>query len=145
MHRSRPFLSLAALLLLTWGLPCSVVAPCQEQKLTHSAHLNLKRFGYISNNYFDFSPVARNLSNYFNKKSIYIKTEPDKNNTTAAEWVLITNNKKFIANPVIKKFVTPWSIPGPTEAIWTDDYSNLLGLLRNSGPTAGRGISPPAM
>ena len=44
---TRLFLRPGVLLLLTWGLPCRVVAPCQEQKDTHPEHLNLKRYGYI--------------------------------------------------------------------------------------------------
>ncbi len=37
---------LSALLLLTWGLPCRIVALSQKQKLTHAEYRNPKYFGY---------------------------------------------------------------------------------------------------
>ncbi len=80
MHRARPFLSLASLLLLTWGLPCSVVAPCQEQKLTHSAHLNLKRFGYTS-----FEAAQSDVSLRINEKPRFnIVENPDHTYSTTS-------------------------------------------------------------
>ena len=37
---------------------------------------------------------------------------------------------EFLAAPEIQECITPWEDPLPRPMVWTDDYSDLFGLLR---------------
>ena len=54
----------------------------------------------------------------------------DKQGTDSTDWVLLTTNRQFLANPDIRRSVTSWKDPAPPPRFWTDNYSNLFNLLR---------------
>jgi hypothetical protein len=49
--------------------------------------------------------------------------------TSRTDWVLMTSNSEFLADPDVETSVTPWRDPVPRPIIWTDDYSNLVSVL----------------
>jgi len=88
---------------------------------------------HVSNRYFDLKPVVRNLflpdpQKHF--QALWISGTADAaRGTYGTDWVLVTTNQDFVADPEVQKGVTAWGEPAPPPKFWTDDYSNLFGLL----------------
>ncbi|MCJ8320847.1 MAG: fused MFS/spermidine synthase [Colwellia sp.] len=85
---------------------------------------------HISNSHLDLTQLTKGLAAAFNKKALYFKTIKGSIGDNEAEWVLLTNNKQFINNSVVKRFVSHWPPSMTSPLIWTDDYSNLLSVLK---------------
>ena len=89
---------------------------------------------HISNRYFDLSPVVRNMAQLepeLGLQAVLVAAQgDDKRGTDSTDWVLVTANREFLAAPEIQECITPWEAPLPPPLVWTDDYSNLFGLLR---------------
>jgi hypothetical protein len=88
---------------------------------------------HITNRYFDLSPVVRNLVPEDARSEMQALWFHDAGNasqrTDRTDWVLLTSNQRFLANPEVQRHVTPWNDPVPPPLIWTDDYSNLFSLI----------------
>ena len=84
---------------------------------------------HITNTYLDLSSVVRNLANVFDKDALLIETAAGAGDLAESQWVLVTSNRAFIDHPDVQRSITPWS-GDPGDTIWTDDYSNLLRVLR---------------
>jgi hypothetical protein len=88
---------------------------------------------HITNRYFDLSPIVRNLIVPDPKQEMQALWFHDLGNgslrTDRTDWVLLTANQQFLANPGVERHVTPWNDPVPPPKFWTDDYSNLFSLL----------------
>jgi hypothetical protein len=85
---------------------------------------------HISNRFVDLSPLLSSMTAAMGKQAIFVHSE--KNSSTGAldaDWVLIANSRDgFKALPSSVQI----PLAPPTVAIdpWTDDYSNLIQLLR---------------
>jgi len=88
---------------------------------------------HITNRYFDLSPVVRNLIAPGPKQDMQALWFRDFGNgyqgTDRTDWVLLTANAQFLANPDVRGHVTPWNDRVPPPLFWTDDYSNLFSLI----------------
>jgi hypothetical protein len=85
---------------------------------------------HISNRHVDLVPVLGNLARVFDWKTLEVRTQTDTERAaTASQWVLLTRNEAFLANPTVQtataKLDEYAAIP-----LWTDEYSNLLQLLK---------------
>lgn len=87
---------------------------------------------HISNTHFELTPLVRGLAEAVNKQARYFKHEAAQDDSHSAQWVIVSNNDRFLNNPIVKKFVTPWPEPADKNLIWTDNYSNLLSVLKSS-------------
>jgi hypothetical protein len=86
---------------------------------------------HISNRHFNLEPLTRGLARILSLVALLIVNEEDEvHEVFASDWVLLTSNMAVLTHESITKAVTPWSADGE-ELIWTDDYSNLLGVLRD--------------
>jgi spermidine synthase len=85
---------------------------------------------HISNTHLDLKALTRTLAKHVNKEAVYIKTKALNTDENDAEWVLITSNDKFLSNYAVKKHITPWPASTNKSLLWTDDYSNLLSVLK---------------
>jgi hypothetical protein len=89
---------------------------------------------HISNRYFDLKPVVRGLASLdpdHGLQALWIDADKDESRGIAATtWILLTANQMFLANPEIRKCVSPWDDSVSRMLPWTDDYSNLFSLLR---------------
>jgi hypothetical protein len=64
-------------------------------------------------------------------QALWIDADKDESRGIAATtWILLTANQMFLANPEIRKCVSPWDDSVSRMLPWTDDYSNLFSLLR---------------
>jgi hypothetical protein len=89
---------------------------------------------HISSRYFDLGPVVRNMAGQDPGPAVQAMLisalGSDSRGTDSTDWVLLTANPRFLADPDIINSVTPWAAPAPPPLFWTDDYSNLFRLLR---------------
>ncbi|MDP4534877.1 fused MFS/spermidine synthase [Alkalimonas collagenimarina] len=85
---------------------------------------------HVSNNYLDLTSVVRNHAKAMGLESFFIYTEPDDNNFAAVEWILLTNNHRFMRQIVLFQATTSWPSELNPAIQWTDDYSNLLQVLK---------------
>jgi len=85
---------------------------------------------HISNSHLGLTPLMRGLANTFNKQARYFKTTQGPVGSNKAEWVLLTNNSVFLDNSVVKQLSSKWPQGSDKTVVWTDDYSNLLSVLK---------------
>jgi hypothetical protein len=98
---------------------------------------HLKRDGilafHVTSRYFDLKPVLRNLIEPGPEPQMQALWFNDPANpehaTDRTDWVLLTNNRAFLANPEVRARVTPWPDAQPRPIKWTDDYSNLVSVI----------------
>lgn len=83
---------------------------------------------HVSNQYLDLAPVLSRLAQSAGLESTEIETpaQPDRGEFQA-DWVLLSDRPAFFAVPEIMHAGIPVT---PAAALWTDDYSSLLPLLR---------------
>ncbi len=89
---------------------------------------------HISNRHVDLAPVVRTHARRLDLMSLLTVSEPDQDRLRyTATWILLSENSDFITDPAVLGRAEPWAgdaaDPRPGHH-WTDDYSNLLGVLR---------------
>lgn len=85
---------------------------------------------HISNSHLDLTPLTRGLAEAYNKQALYFKTIKGPVGSNEAEWVLLTNNQLFLNNSIVKQLRSAWPQSSNKTLVWTDDYSNLLSVLK---------------
>lgn len=95
----------------------------------HLNHNGILAF-HISNAYLDLTPVIRNLADLSGKQTISVIAEPDFISQSRASWILVTSNDAFFDNKNLKESFTPWPDTPVKPVVWTDDYSDLLSVLK---------------
>lgn len=83
---------------------------------------------HISNRHLDLTPVVASLASELAMSAVAVKNETSEDKLSyASEWVLVSNNKQFLSN-FNSGSVTLLSATNSN--VWTDEYSNLLSVLR---------------
>jgi hypothetical protein len=83
---------------------------------------------HISNRYLDLEPLVLGLADRLNLGAAVIETQDDDaNGVIGCTWVLVTANRAFLDYPEIMKAARPATTG---RIIWTDDYSDLLRLVK---------------
>lgn len=85
---------------------------------------------HISNTHLNLSPLMRGLAENSSKEIRYFKTKANNVNEHDTQWVWITNNQKVLNNSLVKAYVSRWADDADNKVVWTDDYSNLLSVLK---------------
>ncbi len=86
---------------------------------------------HVSNLFVDLEPLVLGLALERGKKAIVIDNDEDeKLGAETSTWVIVTGNKKFLADPLVRENIRPWSA-GSKPLVFTDQYSNLFRLLRH--------------
>jgi len=85
---------------------------------------------HISNKYLDLQPVVAATAAWFNKEAVMITNSDDhQKGVYAASWILVGSRAGFAGQPQIEKAGTILA-PAKNGALWTDDYSSLLRILK---------------
>jgi hypothetical protein len=83
---------------------------------------------HISNRHLDLEPVVVGLANWFGLKMVSHITDASADGIQFnTNWILLTKNEEFLANPKIKAAMEPLT---SNTCCWTDDFSNLFTIIR---------------
>ena len=89
---------------------------------------------HVSSRYFNLAPVIRSLAELDTQRGIQAMLVQDGGSkmqeTDATRWILVTRNKEFLQNKQVQLAVSSWAPDDAPSLLFTDDYSNLLRLLR---------------
>jgi len=90
---------------------------------------------HVSSRYFNLHPVILALAELEEKKGVRALLIQDEGSrlqgTDATSWILLTSNQEFINNPEVRNAISPWTPDDFPALLFTDDYSNLIRLLRS--------------
>ena len=87
---------------------------------------------HVSNDFLALAPVVGQLADNAGMQAIHVIDREDPSREVFdSEWVLVTANAGFLANPAVVLARAP--IEGPAGLrLWTDDYSSLLPIIKLS-------------
>jgi spermidine synthase len=84
---------------------------------------------HVSNQYLDLAPVVDRLAGRFSERAVMVHSDKDaKNELSESFWVLVTRNRDFLGRAEVVAAGAP--IPPRAMRLWTDDYNNLLDVIR---------------
>ena len=133
-HESQQFDILAVDAFSSDAIPVHLLTrECYELYWYH-----LKRDGilamHISSRYLNLGPVIRGLAELDPERRMETLLIADDGNETqgtdATRWVLVTNSRRFLQTAQVQHAASPWPDDSPAPVLFTDDYSNLLRLLK---------------
>lgn len=85
---------------------------------------------HTSNTFLRLDPVVKQLADNAGYPSISVRNDADEDECIAsADWMLISRNKKFLANDIVQKNSEEVEVPRGLH-LWTDDYNNLFRILK---------------
>ena len=82
----------------------------------------------VTNLFIDLAPIVKQLADTYGLKVAYI-TENEESSEYASKWVLLTRDQAFLDLPDIRDATSPIESK-PGRRLWTDDFSNLLQVLK---------------
>lgn len=86
---------------------------------------------HISSMHLDLKSVVWKQAEFFNLKNAWVENvENDKMGILASDWILLTNNEKFIKSKVIENAASPQSDGYKKIRLWTDEHLNLFEILK---------------
>ncbi|RLA25848.1 MAG: hypothetical protein DRQ62_01310, partial [Gammaproteobacteria bacterium] len=86
---------------------------------------------HISNIYIDLRPVLSAASkNLGIDPLLIIRSKNKSKGIKRSKWVLLTRNSSFIKHPRVIAYLDEWKKSGKEDLLWTDDYSNIVSLLK---------------
>lgn len=89
-----------------------------------------------TNRFVDIAPVVERLASEFGLSAVMVIDEPDNGYSTGADYwlsatdqIIVTRNRAILNSPGIKSVAT--ALPqNPAFRVWTDDFYNLLSVLK---------------
>ncbi len=85
---------------------------------------------HVSNDFLDLAPVVGQLAADAGYQAVLVHNREDSDEAIlAADWVLVTNNQAVLHNPAITVHARA-IVNRPGLRLWTDDYNNLLSVLK---------------
>jgi hypothetical protein len=85
---------------------------------------------HITNRYLDLKPVVWELADHLGLQSAFVHSEAIGDLASESQWMLLAWNRAILGRPEIVKASTPRENNLRRLRLWTDDYSNLLQVLR---------------
>jgi len=90
---------------------------------------------HISNRYLDLVPVVHGYAERRGLPSIMISADEDDQGGWTSDWILICRSDSLLTAAPLASAATPWdSTSYRVIRPWTDQYSNLLSVLRSPEP-----------
>jgi MFS family permease/SAM-dependent methyltransferase len=83
---------------------------------------------HVSNRFLDLKPVLEKIAKARGLNIAWIR-DTYEDGGTSSDWVLLTKDRTFILKPEIVEATEP-IVPRPEWRTWTDDFNNLLQVLR---------------
>jgi hypothetical protein len=86
---------------------------------------------HISNRYLNLAPLVRLLADHYGLEFALIRNARDETQGAyTSTWMVLSKNEAFFDFPKIRRNAIPPPADDPELRIWTDDYSNLLPLIK---------------
>jgi len=85
---------------------------------------------HISNNHLDLLPLINAQAVKLNIPLNHFIAASNSSAEQTTQWVVLTHNKNFINNHIVKIKATYLNLKPEDTQIWTDKYSNLLSVIR---------------
>jgi predicted O-methyltransferase YrrM len=86
---------------------------------------------HVSNQHIDLSPVVRGTAAEHGKQALRVRSaDRTLRDLSVSEWILVTDNAAFLGSEPVRASVDVWPADAPEPLVWTDDFSDVLGLLR---------------
>jgi SAM-dependent methyltransferase len=89
---------------------------------------------HVSNRFLDLIPVVARLAREQNAHVTHIKDDPDDDDPlgrSRSDWVLVSRSAEALEKPQIAEAGAAEPKDKPEWRTWTDDYSNLIQILKN--------------
>ena len=84
----------------------------------------------VSNDFLSLAPVLEQLARNAGMQAVDVIAREDATRQQFdSEWVLLTSNAEFLANPSIVRARHPIDVPAGLR-LWTDDYSSLFPIIK---------------
>lgn len=84
----------------------------------------------VSNDFLALAPVLDQLARHAGMQAVDVIAHEDPSRQQFdSEWVLVTSNAEFLANPAIVRARQPIVVPAGLR-LWTDDYSSLFPIIK---------------
>ena len=84
----------------------------------------------LSNDFLALAPVLEQLARNAGMQAIRVVDHEDPSRGVFdSEWVLITTNARFVADPSVARARSPIEVPAGLR-LWTDDYSSLFPIIK---------------
>jgi len=88
---------------------------------------------HVSNRYLELAPVVEQIAKHAGLETALITNGVDTTvHLYSADWVLVTDNADFLAEPGIVDGREKITVP-PRLRRWTDDYNSLLPIVHWKG------------
>ena len=85
---------------------------------------------HVSNRFLALAPVVDQLARNAGMQAVRVSSPEDlARQVLDAEWVLVTANAEFLANPAVVRARQPIDVPAGLR-LWTDDYSSLFPIIQ---------------
>jgi len=85
---------------------------------------------HVSNNHLDLTPLLRGLAQHAGVHAkLYLK-RADEVDRNLAQWVLLAKDAKLLNSAELNQQAVSWSKTSKNSVIWTDDFSNLLSVMK---------------
>jgi spermidine synthase len=87
---------------------------------------------HVSNHFLTLAPVVEQLAENAGMQAVRVTSPEDlTRQVLESEWVLVTANAEFLANPAVLLARRPIDVPAGLR-LWTDDYSSLFPIIQVS-------------
>jgi SAM-dependent methyltransferase len=83
---------------------------------------------HVSNRFLDLKPVVQMLADKRGLHHAWVRDQYE-DGATSSDWVLVTRDKSFLLRPEIVES-TYVITPEPNWRLWTDDFNNILQVLK---------------
>jgi len=84
---------------------------------------------HLTNRFLDLVPVVEALAQAHGMHALWISDEGGDSGASKSDWVLLSDNTELLNRPELADFATPID-PRRDWRLWTDDFNNLLQVLK---------------
>lgn len=86
---------------------------------------------HVTNRYLDLPPVVQKIADAAGMKTAFVSHDPDEKDDrySRTDWIMVTRDESFLTSDVVKKVSTAVEVPAKM-SLWTDDFNNLLRILK---------------
>ena len=85
---------------------------------------------HVTNRHLDLKPIIHRAADELHLRSVWIHSGETDRTTMDSDWILLSREGRLMDSPAILNAKTAWDPRLPSARMWTDDYSNLLRVLK---------------